>query len=993
VQYALVQAWSVPRFSRRLSTWLLATALLVAAYAALGFWLVPHLLADRVRDTVTERYHRTARIGPVTFNPFTFELDVRSFALPDVDGSPLLSFDRLYANLGLISVFRGGLAFQAIALERPRLRLVHRVDGAINLVDFVPPPEPHPEPNAKPPRVWIDDLWIRDGQTTVIDLARPAPLTLVFESITLRVSRFSTRSEGNEYVLAVQSPRGERLKWRGDFGLAPLASHGAFSLRNIQARTLAEVAAEQVPFQVESGQLDADGSYAFAARGESLTLHANVSQLIFSALSLRAHGEQTDAVTIPRFTLSGTALDLSAQTVKVEHVTLEKMRVTALRDSDGQLNLQRLLPTRKATPSQGKPWSIALPDVVLRDADLTFEDRGPTQPAQFHIAPLTLKISGFGIPTTEPLDVDLKTGVNESGSLSVHGKLNLSVMSGRFEIDATKIPLASAQPYLDDLVKLSLTSGKADVKGALALAEDGAISFDGQAGIDELRTTDKELEDDFVKWHSLKVLGLHARSRPLSLHIDEIAATEPYARVIVSANGVTNIHDALSPQAAAAGPAETSASLPIEIDLVRVDGGSVNFADRSIKPNFETGIQNLSGTIKGLSGHTGARADVRLAGEVDRYTPVKITGRVNYFAAVTYTDLHLNFRNLELTGLSPYSGKFAGYRIERGKLNVDLVYLINKRRLDAKHKIIVNQLQLGEHVESPDATSLPVKLAIALLKDRDGVIELDLPVSGNLDDPEFQVWPIVWKVLLNLLTKAVTAPFALLGSLFGGGDEISYVEFAPGSATLSPAARARLQTLAKALDARPALNLDVPLVVKPDVDRAALGELRWRADRDRLASRRLAARANPEAIARLLATPKDYRALLEASYREAFGVQPQLLQPTAAGALPPVQAPPPATGTPTQRSSRAEVIKGASQSATQVPSPILDADAIVLLEHQLKARITIGQADVDELARARAQQVQACILDGTGIDPGRVFVITAPPLTAEQPLRMQLALH
>jgi uncharacterized protein involved in outer membrane biogenesis len=962
--------WSVPRFSRRVSTWLLASALLVAAYAALGFWLVPHLLANGVRDTVTQRYHRSARIGRVAFNPFTLELDVRSFVLPDKDGGALLSFDRLYVNLGLVSVLRGGLVFQAIALERPRVRLVHRADGALNLVDFVPPPEPHPQPNAQPPRVWIDDLSIRDGRTTVVDLDRPTPLTLVFGPITLRVRKFSTRSEGNEYTLAVQSPRGERLKWRGDFGLAPLASHGAFSLRNIQARTLAEIGADQVPFQVESGQLDADGSYAFAERGESLTLHAEVSQLVFSALGLRARGEQTDAVNIPRFTVSGTAIDLSAQTVKVEHVTLERMRVAALRDRAGQLNLQRLLPTTKATPSHGKPWSIALPDIVVRDADLTFEDQRPTQPAKFHIAPLTLKLSGFGIPSSEPLDLEVKTGVNESGSLAIRGKLNLSQLSGRFEIDAAKLPLGSAQPYLDELVGLNLTNGKADLKGALALAADGAISFDGQAGVDELRTTDKALEDDFVKWRSLKVLGLHARSRPLSLHVDEIAVIEPYARVIVGANRATNIHDALAPPAGlgetstatvtatstavpsgVGTPGRAAAPLPIEVELVRVDRGSVNFTDRSIKPNFETGIQHLSGTIKGLSGRAGARADVRLAGEVDRYTPVKITGKVNYFAAVTYTDLHLNFRNLELTGLSPYSGKFAGYRIERGKLNVDLVYLINKRRLDAKHKIIVNQLQLGERVESPDATSLPVKLAIALLKDRNGVIELDLPVSGNLDDPEFRVWPIVWKVVLNLLTKAVTAPFALLGSLFGGGDEISYVEFAPGSATLSPAARAKLQTLAKALDARPALNLDVPLVVKPDVDRAALAELRWRADRDKLASRRLTAQGNsPEAIARLLATPKDYRTLLEASYREAFSKQPQLL-------------------------------------------PVLDAEVIVLLEKQLKARISIGQTDLDELARARAQQVQASILDGTGIDPGRVFVITAEPLTPESPLRMQLALH
>jgi hypothetical protein len=404
--------------------------------------------------------------------------------------------------------------------------------------------------------------------------------------------------------------------------------------------------------------------------------------------------------------------------------------------------------------------------------------------------------------------------------------------------------------------------------------------------------------------------------------------------------------------------------MPLEIDLVRVEQGSMNFADLSIKPSFETGIQQLAGTIKGLSSRQDARADVQLAGQVDRYTPVKITGKVNYFAAVSYTDLHMAFRNLELTSMSPYSGKFAGYKIERGKLNVTLNYLVKKRKLDAKHKIVIDQLQLGEEVDSPDATSLPVKLAIALLKDRNGVIDLDIPVSGNLDDPKFKVWPIIWQVVVNLVTKIVTSPFALLGSLFGAGEEISHVDFEAGSAVLSAVAQDKLRTLAKALNERPALNLDLPLVVKPDVDGPALIEQYWSANRERLVRKRLGARAsNPDSIAKLIATPNEYRALLEAAYRETFGKPPMIPPPSAAGA------------------------------ASQKAEPASDGVAIAWIEQQLKAKISVGQSDFDALARERAQKVQSLILDGTGIDPSRVFVITAPPLASDAALRMQLALH
>jgi hypothetical protein len=302
---------------------------------------------------------------------------------------------------------------------------------------------------------------------------------------------------------------------------------------------------------------------------------------------------------------------------------------------------------------------------------------------------------------------------------------------------------------------------------------------------------------------------------------------------------------------------------------------------------------------------------------------------------------------------------------------------VKKRKLDAKHKIIIDQLQLGEHVDSPDATGLPVKLAIALLKDRNGVIDLDIPVSGNLDDPKFKVWPIIWQVVVNLLTKIVTSPFALLGSLFGASEEISFVDFASGSAALSATAQGKLRTLAKALNERPALNLDLPLVVKPDVDGPALAEQYWRADRERHVRRHLGARAsNAESIAKLIATPKEYRAVLESAYREAYGKKVVVPPPMAAAS-----------------NAAPQMAAASSAPKAGAEAQVADSVANAWLEQQLKAKIAIGQSDFDALARERAQKVQGIILEGTGIDPARVFVITAAPLTREAALRMQLALH
>jgi hypothetical protein len=265
--------------------------------------------------------------------------------------------------------------------------------------------------------------------------------------------------------------------------------------------------------------------------------------------------------------------------------------------------------------------------------------------------------------------------------------------------------------------------------------------------------------------------------------------------------------------------------VPIEIARVRVVDGSMNYADYTFQPHFATGILGLNGSITGLSGRPDARAIVQLDGAVDRYAPVTIRGQVNYFAPFPFTELAISFHNIELTTFSPYSGKFAGYRIDRGKLSLDMSYHIADRRLDASHHVVIDQLELGDRVESPDALAIPVKLAVALLKDRDGVIDLELPVTGSIDDPTFALGEVLWKVFRNLLVKAVTSPFALLGSLggAGAGEELQFVDFAPGSAALDPLNAAKLGKLRQALASRPALQLDVPLI-QTAADAGVLGD-------------------------------------------------------------------------------------------------------------------------------------------------------------------------
>ena len=307
---------------------------------------------------------------------------------------------------------------------------------------------------------------------------------------------------------------------------------------------------------------------------------------------------------------------------------------------------------------------------------------------------------------------------------------------------------------------------------------------------------------------------------------------------MINDDRTTNVDDLLIPQPAssgakgAAGPAaKQDKPLGIYVGGIAINDGSANFADFSLTPNFATAIQQLNGQIGTIDSRDAKPARVDISGKVDRYAPVTIKGSVNPFDPMASLDIATSFKRVELTTLTPYSGKFAGYRIRKGRLNLDLHYLITKGQLKAENKVVIEQLQLGEKVDSPDAVNLPLKLAIALLKDSDGTISIELPVTGDLNNPQFSVMPIVWQTLRNLVVRAATAPFKFIGGLVSGGgaEDLGTVSFAPGSSELSPEAQKALTTLAQALKERPALRLEIegtaaqssdgPLIAKDRLER------------------------------------------------------------------------------------------------------------------------------------------------------------------------------
>jgi hypothetical protein len=290
--------------------------------------------------------------------------------------------------------------------------------------------------------------------------------------------------------------------------------------------------------------------------------------------------------------------------------------------------------------------------------------------------------------------------------------------------------------------------------------------------------------------------------------------------------------------------------LPLPIGRITLDGGNVNFSDYFIRPNYSANLTQVAGTVSALS--ASQAGEVAITAKVDDAAPVTISGRIQPFARELSLALAGRARDIELAPLSPYSAKYAGYGITKGKLSFDVDYTVENRKLDARNRLVLDQLTFGERVDSPDATKLPVLLAVALLKDTNGVIDLDLPISGTLDDPQFSVFGLIVRVIVNLIGKAATAPFAVLGALVGGGEELSFVEFAAGSTTLDPEGTARVEKLAKALGSRPGLKVDVTGRVDDASDRDALAraavEQALRAAKTQALAARKDAPASPDGV-------------------------------------------------------------------------------------------------------------------------------------------------
>lgn len=884
-----------------------AMVALVALYSLLGFLILPGVALRIANQQLAQYATVPAHLQRIELNPFSLELTLWGLQIGE-PGKEQVGFERLYANLALDSVWNGALHLTAVELDKPRSEVLFAKGGQLNLTQLfkLPPSEAKPEqPPSDPFPLRIGSIKLKEGYLHFQDERPSEPIEFLYDNMNLELKNLSTLPDDNaDMTLVAKGPYGGQIDWSGTLSLSPIASEGTLKVTDGKMKAFWPYVRDAVPLVLEEGVISLDTHYTFNLSKETELLLDNTSVKVAPFAIKAPDGRKL--VRLANLEVSDTTIDLAKQKVIVGKVRSDKLETWAALEKDGQLDWQKLFasqpakatpkekaepaaaeptPAEKAAQAPSKPWQVLLKDVQLRNYNVHLADRSQKEPVALDVGPLNVDLQGFDSLNQSPFTLKLDTGVGKQGKLQAAGQVNLAPVWAKLDVSTRDIDLRVAQAYISPFILLELRSGMlaSDLKVDLKSTEPLAFNVTGKAQVNQLHTLDTIKSRDFVKWQQVNVDGL-SYVHGDALSIDKVTLLQPYARFIINEDRTTNVNDLLIPQPAdapaakAAKPASSDKPLGIHIGQIDINDGSANFADLSLTPNFATAVQQLNGQIGTIDNRKPNPAKVDIKGKVDRYAPVTIKGALNPFNPLASLDIATSFKRVELTTLTPYSGKFAGFRIRKGRLNLDLHYLITNGQLKAENKVVVEQLQLGEKVDSPDAVDLPIRLAVALLKDTEGKISIELPVTGDLNNPQFSVMPIVWQTLRNLVLRAAQAPFKFIGGLIAGGgsEDLGTVAFAPGSSELTGDAQSSLDKLASALKERPELRLEIegtsaqssdgPLIAQQRLDRE------YQATWYKILQRR--GDKVPANASMLVVDDSDKPAMLEGIYRTRLKQQP-----------------------------------------------------------------------------------------------------------------------
>ena len=835
----------------RFKKWIIGAVVFFVLFTIIGFFVIPPLVKPYLLETLSKTLNRQVSLSEISLNPYTLTVTLRGFEIKEPKGEKtFVSFDELVVNLDIRSIFKRAPVVEEFTVRKPHVHLVRNKDKTYNFSDLLALMKDEPKDEKKePPQFSLNNIVIENGSIDFVD----GPFDTTH---TVREMNFAIPFVSNmpDYIDTYVQPR-----FAATINGNPYALEGKTKLFKDTRETIFNILIEDldipyylayVPHEmnitIPSGKLDVHSTLTFSMTPDQKPIITVAGNMALREFVLQDR-KKNPVAGLKRLDVVMTDLEPLQSKFHFAKIALDSPELNVRRDKSGTINLLTLAPQKKEEPETAKAeegtGDKPLPTLILDEFDLkngkiAYRDEVPQEAINSLIQDISIK--GEKISTVKDsqgklsLSMDFNKG---QGSITVDGPVGLDPLFANLDVDLKRARIRPFQEYFTEYFRVNFTSGAISSKGTLSVSQatgkEISAAYAGNLLLARVATVDKVLGEDFLKFKSLFLNGMSLGYNPLFVRIKDIALADFFVRISLDEEGNLNLMNVAKPEAAgqeeAAGPKPEPAKKEdeeqtgekkeyladilaknIEINRITLQGGTVEFDDRYVKPSYSTTLSEIGGRVSGVTSITTKPADVELRAKMGRAAiPIEIVGKVHPFKENLFVDIKASTKDFNLSPLSPYSGKYIGYKIQKGSLSFDVKYHIVKKNIDLENRVLIDQLTLGEKVESPEATNLPVSLAITLLKDREGKIVLDIPVTGQTDDPEFSVWRIVLQIVVNLITKIVTAPFALIGSLFGGGEELAYIEFDYGSDRVPEAGVKKIETIIKALKEKTALSLDI----------------------------------------------------------------------------------------------------------------------------------------------------------------------------------------
>ncbi len=824
-------------------------------YCLAGAVIAPWALKRIAVQQLQETYGAALEIERVAINPLALSLELDNLQLQDPEGALVVGARQIFVNLQLSSIFNWAYTLAEFRVLGPRVDIARDNNGGLN-VDFLlsSPTEDNTaeaDEASGMPRFLIHNLSIEDFVLNWEDAAsgntvstRMGPASVAIEALNTLPDR-----SGRQTVRIATDDLGT-LNWTGSINLNPFSSSGDASIEGATFSLLSAYLRQDIGFDIDDGTASAAFAYNVSQSGDGVTAQIHNLNLQISDLGIETLDPVDDdsgrMLTLPDLQLAIKRIAWPEAVVEGESLRISGGLINLLRDTDNTLNV---VPKQSATEQQPgtddsatTPWNVSLGLVAIEDFAVAFEDRGVIPSATGGMSNIDLEVTGLSNQPNTVFPTSLSFEGQAGGRVALQGTLQaIPTLDFLFNVRAEQAGLKNLQPYVAPLADMAMTSGNLNLEGQLQGNDQQPLFFEGGLAIADLELTETDEGSKLGSWDTMAIDRIRLDFGNNDLQISEIAFDGLYAEVVISESGAINLGriskdsnptdpDQAGDESATSATepdqddaAGDSAGMDITVGRIVLNEAAVDFSDFSLPLPFAANITGLSGDMTTISTSSQEPSTLDFEGAVDEFGMVSISGALTPLVPEQNTAVAVSFQNVDIPKFTSYSIPFAGREIAEGRLGLELEYSIKDGQLQGKNNIVISEFALGDKVPHPDATSLPLDLAVALLKDVDGNIDLDLPVSGDINDPQFSFGGIVGKAIANLIVKIVASPFMLLGNLVGvEAGELDNLLFLAGRPDLTPPEMEKIAKLAEALQLRPELSLAIPPTTSAGVDTSAL---------------------------------------------------------------------------------------------------------------------------------------------------------------------------